>query len=61
MNPTGAHDICLTGSINRKRECGGCGSGRIGRRPVKLAGAKTLTHQVILTNNAYIRDMNLES
>lgn len=28
---------------------------------LKLAGAKTLTHQVILTNNAYIRDMNLES
>ncbi|HEX3693661.1 MAG TPA: prepilin-type N-terminal cleavage/methylation domain-containing protein [Solirubrobacteraceae bacterium] len=26
---------------------------------LKLAGAKTLTHQVVLTNNAYIRDMNL--
>lgn len=26
---------------------------------LKLAGAKTLQHQVILTNNAYIRDMNL--
>jgi hypothetical protein len=26
---------------------------------LKLAGAKTLTHQIVLTDNAYIRDMNL--